>query len=147
MILLQNWSTKGSDTHFIIKQQKQQKIGTTPSSLLLPSYYCADWCLLKLVFLLLSTNLSIYNILRWFAWTMVQTNRRPSVWRFIVLLLDALKTLYFYFFNFIENKKKIERSFAKNFARNLGKKIILGTSDTWSGFVCPIVQATQRNIL
>ena len=61
--------------------------------------------------------------------------------------LRVLKTLYFYFFNFIENKKKIERSFAKNFARNLGKKIILGTSDTWSGFVCPIVQATRRNIL
>ena len=42
--------------HFIIKQQIQQKIGTTPSSLLLPFYYCADWCLLKLVFLLVSTT-------------------------------------------------------------------------------------------
>ena len=58
MILLQNWSTKGSDTHFIIKQQKQQKIGTTPSSLLLPSYYCADWCLLKLDDLILLQNWS-----------------------------------------------------------------------------------------
>ena len=25
-------------------------------------------------------NPSIYNILHWFAWTMVQTNRQPSVW-------------------------------------------------------------------
>jgi hypothetical protein len=43
--------------------------------------------------------------------------------------LRALKTPYFYFCNFI--KKKIEMIFAKNFARNHEKKIILGTSDAW----------------
>ena len=47
--------------------------------------------------------------------------------------LRALKTLYFYFFKVIKKiKKLIERIFAKNFARNYEKKIILGTSDTWS---------------
>ena len=43
--------------------------------------------------------------------------------------LRALKTLIFIFVKF---KKKIERIFAKNFARNYKKKIILGTSDAWS---------------
>jgi hypothetical protein len=51
--------------------------------------------------------------------------------------LRALKTLYFYFCRFIKKiEKKIEKifakNFAKNFARNYEKKIILGTSDTWS---------------
>ena len=37
--------------------------------------------------------------------------------------LRALKTLYFYFCNFIKKiRKKIERIFAKNFARNHEKK-------------------------
>ena len=40
----------------------------------------------------------------------------------------------FSFCNFIKKskEKKIERIFAKNFARNHEKKIILGTSDAWS---------------
>ena len=41
--------------------------------------------------------------------------------------LRALKTLYF-----CKVIKKIERIFAKNFAKNYEKKIILGTSDAWS---------------
>ena len=59
---------------------------------------------------------SIYNILRWVAWTMGQTNRWPRVWcskyYFFFLIfhrLSALKTLNFYFCNFIrklENKLK-----------------------------------------
>ena len=46
------------------------------------------------------------------------------------LALRALKILYFYFCKVIKNKKKIiERIFAKNFVRNMKKKIILGTSN------------------
>ena len=37
--------------------------------------------------------------------------------------------------------------FAKNFARNYEKKIILGTSDAWSMSLRPIDPATQRIIL
>ena len=53
-------------------------------------------------------NQSIYNILRWVAWTMGQTNRRPRVWcskyyfSYIFYRLRALKTLYFYFCNFMK---------------------------------------------
>ena len=56
----------------------------------------------------LSWNPSIYNILRWVAWTMGQTNCRPRVWTskyffFIISYrLRALKTLYFHFCNFLK---------------------------------------------
>ena len=48
-------------------------------------------------------NPSIYNILRWVAWTMEQTNRRPKVWCskyfsfYTFYRLRALKTLIFIF--------------------------------------------------
>ena len=95
-------------------------------------------------------NPSIYNILHWVAWTMGQTNGRPRVWRskyyffYTFYRLLALKTLYFYFCNFSKKIIKwIERIFAKYFARNYDKEIItLGRR-----FICPIVQATQCNIL
>ena len=73
-------------------------------------------------------NPSIYNILRWVAWTMGQTNRRPRVWCsnyyffYTFYRLRAPKTLYFYnFIKKLENKLK-----GKNFARNHEKK------NTWN---------------
>ena len=50
-------------------------------------------------------NPSIYNILRWVAWMMEQTNRRPKVWYskyysfYTFYRLRAIKTLYLYFCN------------------------------------------------
>ena len=47
--------------------------------------------------------------------------------------LRALKTLYFYFCNFIKKNKKINwKDFCKEFCKKSWKKIILGTSDAWS---------------
>ena len=46
--------------------------------------------------------------------------------------LRALKTLYSYFCKVKKKKKKMETIFAKNFARNYEKKIMLGTSDAWT---------------
>ena len=84
-------------------------------------------------------NPSIYNILRWVAWTIGQTNRRTRVWcskyHFFNTFyrLRALKTLYFYFCNFIKKNKKINwKDFCKEFCKKSWKKIILGTSDAWS---------------
>ena len=82
-------------------------------------------------------NPSIYNILRWVAWRMEQTNRRPRVPSIIFFIffidLGNSKLFFLYFCNFIKKIRKwIERVFAKNFARNQEKKIILGTSDAWS---------------
>ena len=83
-------------------------------------------------------NPSIYNILRWVAWTMGQMNHRPRVWcskyYFFILCIDLGHwKLFFYFCNFFKKiRKQIERIFANNFARNHEKKIILGRSDAWS---------------
>ena len=56
----------------------------------------------------------------------------PSIIFFIICYrLRALKTLYFYLCKIIKHKKKNGTIFAKNFARNHEKKIILGTSDAW----------------
>ena len=51
------------------------------------------------------------NILRWVAWRMGQTNRRPRVWCskyffYTFYRLRALKTFYFYFCNFIKGIRK-----------------------------------------
>ena len=79
-------------------------------------------------------NPTIFDIVRWFAGSMGHTTHRPSVscskfFFFIIYYrLWALKTLYTYFYKVI---KKIERIFAKNFARDYKKKIILGSSEAW----------------
>ena len=87
----------------------------------------------------MSLNPSIYNILHWVAWTMGQTNRQPRVWCskyyffYTFYRLRALKTLYFYFCNFIKKNKKINwKDFCKEFCEKSWKKIIFGTSDAWS---------------
>ena len=74
-------------------------------------------------------NLSTYNILRWVAWTMGQTNCPPRVWYskyyfFIYIFYRhwALKTLYSYFCNSIKIRKMIERILGKNFAKYHEKK-------------------------
>ena len=78
-------------------------------------------------------NPSIYNIIRQVAWTMVQTNRQPRVWCSkyyflnIFYRLRALKTLYFYFCNFIKNKKINWNDFCKEFCKKLWKK-----KNTWN---------------
>ena len=47
--------------------------------------------------------------------------------------LRALKTVYFYFCNFIKKSKKINwKDFCKVFCKQSWKKIILGTSESWS---------------
>ena len=70
-----------------------------------------------------SWNLTIYNIIPWFAGPMGQTTRPPSVWpsKYFFLIISyrliAPKTLY-NSCNFIKKKlKKIAKVFAKNFAR------------------------------
>ena len=49
-----------------------------------PAIFFPQWCLqIKVLYKFLiceKWNPSIYNILHWVAWTMVQTNRRPRVW-------------------------------------------------------------------
>ena len=83
-------------------------------------------------------NPSIYNILHWFAWTMVQriVNQGSDVPRIIFfhhfLDLGHSKLFIFIFVIFRKLREKTKRILAKNFARNDEKKIILGTSDTWS---------------
>ena len=59
-----------------------------------------------------------------------QASDVPSIIFFIISYrLRTLKT--FYFCKFMKNSYKIEKIFARNFARNYEKKI-LGTSDDWS---------------
>ena len=59
-----------------------------------------------------ATNSSIYNIIRWVAWTMGQMNRRPSVWcsKFYFFFMTSCKILcknpfnsFSYFFYKITN--------------------------------------------
>jgi hypothetical protein len=45
--------------------------------------------------------------------------------------LRALKTLYFYLYKIIKNKKINWNNFCKEFCNKLWKKIMLGTSDAW----------------
>ena len=87
---------------------------------------------------LLSRNPSIYNIIRWVAWTIGQTNRRPSVWC----------SKYYFFHDFLQNSlQKYFQSICLFFLKNTKikvksfkcpksikslKKIILGTLDAWS---------------
>ena len=101
-------------------------------------------------------NPSIYNILHWFAWTMVQriVNQGSDVPRIIFfhhfLDLGHSKLFIFIFVIFRKLREKTKRILAKNFARNDEKKIIHGTSDTWSTIRLDsgtIIQANQRNIL
>ena len=75
-------------------------------------------------------NPSIYNILRWVAWTMGQMAHWRSVWHskyfsFIISYRHrTLKTLYFHFCSFIKKKmKKINwKDFCKEFCKKLWKK-------------------------
>ena len=67
---------------------------------------------------------------------MGQTNRRPRDWCskyyffYTFYRLRALKTLYFYFCNFMKKNKKINwKDFCKEFCKKSWKRIILGTSD------------------
>ena len=74
----------------------------------------------------------------WYAGLMGQRTRRPFVWHskyFVFMIfyrLRALKSFYFHFCNFVKKNEKINKDFAKNFARFYEKRIILGTSDIWS---------------
>ena len=74
-----------------------------------------------------SWNPSIYNILRWEAWTMGKKNRWPRVWcskyYFFILFyrLRALKTLYFYFCNVIKKWKVNWKDFCKEFSKKSWK--------------------------
>ena len=78
-------------------------------------------------------NPSIYNILRWVAWTMGQTNRRPSVWCSKYYLfytfnrLRPLKTLYFYFCNFIKKIRNKLKGFLQRILKEIMKK-----NNTWN---------------
>ena len=75
-------------------------------------------------------------LVRWFTRTNDSSTKRLMFQVFFFIIsyrLRALRTLYFYFCKFIKKiEKLIETMFAKNFARNCEKKIILGTSDAWS---------------
>ena len=80
--------------------------------------------------ILKSDNLQYNKLVRWADGTNDSSTKRLMFQEFFFIIsyrLRALKTLYFHFCNFI--KKKIERVFAKNFARFYEKKKILGTSD------------------
>ena len=77
---------------------------------------------------------SIYNILRWVAWTMGQTNHRPRVWCskyyffFNSYRLRALKTLYFYF---CKSMKEIEKKL-NQFLQRILKGILKNNNNTWN---------------
>ena len=72
---------------------------------------------------------------RWDKWIVDQGSDVPSLIFFCTSYRDrppwlrALKTLYFYFCNFM--KKKKWKGFCKEFCKILWRKIILGTSDAW----------------
>ena len=72
-----------------------------------------------------------YTLVCWDKWLVDQASEVPSIIFFIIShRLRALKTLCFYFCKFVKNTKKY---FEFIFARKSWKrKIILGTSDTWS---------------
>ena len=78
-------------------------------------------------------NLQYNTLVRW-----ANGTNGLSTNRLMVLIISyrrrALKTFYLHFCNFMKRiRKQIERDFAKNFERFYEKKkIILGTSDTWS---------------
>ena len=80
-----------------------------------------------------SRNPSIYNILRWVAWTMGQTNRQPRVWcskyYFFILFIDLgrSKLFIFIFVNLWKILIKLKR-FLQGIWQEIMKKI-LGTSD------------------
>ena len=72
-------------------------------------------------------KLTIFNIKQWLTGSLGQTTQAsddPSIILFFIIShrLGSLKTLYLYFI--------IETIFAKHFARNYEKKIILEASDT-----------------
>ena len=96
-----------------------------------------------------SWNLTIYNIIPWFAGPMGQTTRPPSVWpsKYFFLIISyrliAPKTLY-NSCNFIKKKKikKNCKSFCKEFCKILWKnKLEHQTID--QQVVCPIAQRTS----
>ena len=98
-----------------------------------------------------TTNPSIYNILCWFAGPMGQTNRRPSVWcskyffSIVSYRLRALKTLYFYFCNFIKKYKNKLKWFLQRIMQDfMKKKLYLEHQTLGPWFVCPIGPANQR---
>ena len=70
-------------------------------------------------------NPSIYNILRWVAWTMGHESSTKSLMFqalfLFTLFIDLLKTLYFCGI-LKKSKKSIEKIFEKNFARNHVRK-------------------------
>ena len=97
---------------------------------------------------------SIYNIIRWVAGMMGQRNRRPSVWCskyffFHDFLQNSLqKSFQFFFLIFFKKTSKIKiKSFeCPKSIKSINKKY-LEHQTLGRRFVCPIVQATQHNIL
>ena len=81
-------------------------------------------------------NPSIYNIIRWVAWTMGQMNRQPSVWcsKYYLFFMISCKILCKNPFNlfsyFFITKIKI-KSFECHKSIKSIRKVILGTSDSW----------------
>ena len=61
---------------------------------------CGVWSRHLDLLFFLSSNPSIYNIIRWISWTMGQTNRLLSVWR---------SNHYFFFHDFLQNS--LQKSF------------------------------------
>ena len=86
-------------------------------------------------------NPSIYNILQWVGWMMGQMNCRPRLWysKYYFIFMISCKILcknpfnLFSYFCFIKKITKIKiKSFECPKSIKKYKKIILGTSDSWS---------------
>ena len=87
------------------------------------------WCIFgpRLDAMIDTWNPSIYNILRWVAWTMGQSNCLPRVWCsnyyfFIILFIDSGHSKVFIFIFYKKNKKINWKDFCKEFCEKLWKK-------------------------
>ena len=71
---------------------------------------------------------------RWSKWIVDQASDVPSIiFLSSFLILGTLKTLYFYFCNFIKKiENKLKGLLQRILQEFMKKKIILGTSDAWS---------------
>ena len=102
----------------------------------------------------MNINPSISNMLRWVAGTTGQLNHRPSVWcsKYYFFFIISWKILCkkpfnsFYYFFYKITKLKIKSFECPKSIKSI-RKIILGTSDSWSTIRLSHCNATQRNIL